>query len=80
MIRDTIEIQCDKCGRHEQIQRMILYRISRLMSSFIEELEIAGWKFIRDEEYQLKKVLCPHCNIDGKPDVHFSTKVIGKKW
>ena len=42
MIRDTIEIQCDKCGRHEQIQRMILYRISSLMSSFIEELEIAG--------------------------------------
>lgn len=61
MIRDTIEIQCDRCGRHEQIQRMIAYRISSLMASFIQELETAGWMFERDSEYSLKRVYCPFC-------------------
>lgn len=61
MIRDTIEVQCDRCGRHKQIQRMIVYRISSLMPSFIQELEVAGWMFERDDEYKLKAVYCPNC-------------------
>jgi peptide methionine sulfoxide reductase MsrB len=61
MIRETVEIQCNRCGRHQEIQRMIVYRISGLMPSFVQELETAGWKFERDDEYKLTRVLCWHC-------------------
>lgn len=61
MIRETVEVRCDRCGRHQQIQRMIVYRISGLMQSFIAELETAGWKFIRDDEHKLTSVLCHQC-------------------
>lgn len=61
MIRDTVEIQCDRCGRHWKIQRMIIYRTSGMVPSSIEELNQCGWMFERDDEYKLKAVYCPNC-------------------
>ena len=62
MIRETIEIQCDKCGKHEQAKTMLGYRTSGLMGMFMTDLTINGWLFVRDERYKLERVLCPHCN------------------
>lgn len=61
MIRETVEIQCDKCGRHAQTQKMIPYRISGLMQNFMIDLEINGWKFERNDGFELTRVLCPNC-------------------
>lgn len=68
MIRETIEIQCAKCGIVKSQQTMVSYRISSQMDVFIKVLENHGWTFIRDENYELIRVLCGHCaKKEGEP-------------
>ena len=61
MIRTTIEIQCNNCGRHQSRNEMTFYRISGLVSGMIKDAELAGWVFDRGAEHKLLSVWCPMC-------------------
>lgn len=61
MIRDTIDIWCDRCDWVLTKEEKVESRLSVLMAWHIRELEEKGWVFEYDEEDALKRVLCTFC-------------------
>lgn len=61
MIHDIVEAQCDKCGRTNQVQKILSSTPAGLTPSLEEIFKALGWKFIRDDKHELKRVLCAFC-------------------
>lgn len=62
MIRISVDVRCDKCGRVVHHEETPKWRISGLMTVACRDLRGIGWKFERDENWELKRVVCWNCN------------------
>ena len=69
MIQTQVDIQCDVCGVIERREHMVKFRTDALMPMTAKDLQDFGWRFERNAEWELTRVICKHCRDKTKPEV-----------